>query len=60
MDDLQSRLANRVQLTSDGHKAYLDAVEDAQGAPDDPGHRGWLDRLTDKLVDMSEVGAADR
>jgi IS1 family transposase len=31
MDDLQSRLANRVQLTSDGHKAYLDAVEGAFG-----------------------------
>jgi IS1 family transposase len=31
MDDLQSRLANRVQLTSDGHKAYLDAVEGAVG-----------------------------
>ena len=28
----QGRLANRVQLTSDGHKAYLDAVEDAFGA----------------------------
>jgi IS1 family transposase len=25
IDDLASRLANRVQLTSDGHKAYLDA-----------------------------------
>jgi hypothetical protein len=23
MDDLRSRLANRVQLTIDGHKAYL-------------------------------------
>ena len=32
MDDLASRLANRVQLTSDGHRAYLDAVEDAFGA----------------------------
>jgi IS1 family transposase len=31
MDDLQSRLSNRVQLTSDGHKAYLDAVEGAFG-----------------------------
>jgi IS1 family transposase len=31
MDDLQSRLANRVQLTSAGHKAYLDAVEGAFG-----------------------------
>ena len=32
MDDLAVRLANRVQLTSDGHKAYLDAVEGAFGA----------------------------
>jgi hypothetical protein len=29
---LASRLANRVQLTSDGHKAYLEAVEGAFGA----------------------------
>lgn len=32
MDDLQSRLANRVQLTTDGHKAYLEAVEGAFGS----------------------------
>jgi IS1 family transposase len=32
MADLKSRLANRVQLTSDGHKLYLWAVEDAFGA----------------------------
>ena len=32
MDDLASRLANRVQLTTDGHKAYLEAVESAFGA----------------------------
>ena len=32
LDDLRQRLANRVQLTSDGHKAYLDAVEEAFGA----------------------------
>ena len=31
MKDLQSRLAHRVQLTSDGHKAYLEAVEEAFG-----------------------------
>lgn len=30
--DLASRLANRIQLTTDGHKAYLEAVEDAFGA----------------------------
>jgi IS1 family transposase len=32
MDDLRQRLANRVQLTTDGHKAYLSAVEEAFGA----------------------------
>ena len=32
MQDVASRLANRVQLTTDGHKAYLDAVEGAFGA----------------------------
>lgn len=29
--DLSSRLANRIQLTTDGHKAYLEAVEQAFG-----------------------------
>lgn len=29
MQDLASRLSNRVQLTTDGHKAYLEAVEGA-------------------------------
>lgn len=32
MDDLCARLANRVQLTTDGHRAYLEAVEGAFGA----------------------------
>jgi IS1 family transposase len=32
MDDVKDRLANRVQLTTDGHKAYLNAVEEAFGA----------------------------
>lgn len=32
MDDLAKRLADHVQLTSDGHKAYLEAVEGAFGA----------------------------
>jgi len=32
MDDLASRLANRVQLTTDGHRAYLEAVEGAFGS----------------------------
>jgi IS1 family transposase len=32
IDDLAGRLANRVQLTTDGHKPYLQAVESAFGA----------------------------
>ncbi len=32
MQDLASRLANRVQLTTDGHAAYLNAVESAFGS----------------------------
>jgi IS1 family transposase len=32
ISDLAARLANRVQLTTDGHKMYLDAVENAFGS----------------------------
>lgn len=32
MEDISSRLANRVQLTTDGHKMYLEAVESAFGS----------------------------
>ena len=32
MQDVADRLTDRVQLTTDGHKAYLNAVEDAFGA----------------------------
>jgi IS1 family transposase len=32
IEDLASRLAHRVQLTTDGHKAYLSAVENSFGA----------------------------
>lgn len=32
INDLKQRLANRVQLTTDGHKMYLEAVEKAFGA----------------------------
>ena len=32
MCDLKSRLSNQVQLTTDGHKAYLNAVPDAFGS----------------------------
>lgn len=32
IDDMATRLSNRVQLTTDGHKAYLEAIEGAFGA----------------------------
>jgi len=32
MQDVASRLTHRVQLTTDGHSAYLEAVEEAFGA----------------------------
>lgn len=32
MNDLKSRLANRVQITTDGHHLYLTAVGDAFGS----------------------------
>ena len=32
MNDVAERLSNRVQLTTDGHKAYLEAIEGAFGA----------------------------
>ena len=31
MHDLADRLSNRVQLTTDGHRPYLEAVESAFG-----------------------------
>jgi len=37
INDLAGRLAHRVQLTTDGHKAYIVAVEDAFGADVDYG-----------------------
>lgn len=35
ISDLKDRLAHRVQLTSDGHRPYLEAVEDAFGRQQD-------------------------
>lgn len=32
MHDLASRLSNRIQLTTDGHRAYADAVDSAFGS----------------------------
>lgn len=32
MQDVASRISNRIQLTTDGHRVYADAVEDAFGS----------------------------
>ncbi len=32
INDLKARIANRIQLTTDGHKVYINAVENAFGA----------------------------
>ncbi len=37
MDDLKERLANRIQLTSDGHRPYVQAVDDVFGRDIDYG-----------------------
>ncbi len=37
MSDVASRVRTRVQLTTDGHKVYVNAVEDAFGAGVDYG-----------------------
>ena len=37
INDLKDRLANRIQLTTDGHKVYINAVENAFGADIDYG-----------------------
>lgn len=51
IDDLASRLANRVQLTTDGHRAYLSAVENAFG------WNGVDYAMLDKIYGASPEGA---
>ena len=46
MQDLAKRLANRVQLTTDGHRAYLSAVEDRV-------------RQRDRLCDVGQMYGSD-
>lgn len=50
--DLAGRLSNRVQLTTDGHKAYLNAVEDAFGSEID---YAMLVKMYGKSPEGSEV-----
>ncbi len=37
INDLKDRLANRIQLTTDGHRVYINAIENAFGADIDYG-----------------------
>ena len=53
MHDLAERLAHRVQLTTDGHRAYLSAVEDAFGA-------GIDYAMLQKIYGNSEQGSETR
>lgn len=53
MADVADRLTGRVQLTTDGHRAYLDAVEDAFGADVDYA-------MLVKLYGASPTGAQGR
>ena len=51
IDDLAGRLANRVQLTTDGHKCYLNAIENTFG--------GQIDyAMLIKLYDAERPGEA--
>ena len=52
MYDLKARLASRVQLTSDGHKPYLVAVEDAFGCEID---YAQLQKIYGKVRETSET-----
>ena len=74
MDDLRDRLANRVQLTSDGHRAYLSAVEEAFGididyamlvkmygdAPDAGPERKYSPSVCTGAKKLRVVGSPDR
>jgi hypothetical protein len=52
--DLRSRLANRIQLTSNGHKAYLIGVAGSFGDMD----QRWTDftRVSQKSQEMIAAG----
>jgi IS1 family transposase len=52
MHDLKARLANRVQLTTDGYKPYFVAVEDAFGATVD---YAMLQKIYGKVTDTPET-----
>ena len=60
MEDLAARLANRVQLTTDGHKMYLNAVPAGFGTAVDYAmliklYGGRYDELGARMGDSTEV-----
>ena len=59
MRDLECRLANRVQLTTDGHHAYLEAVEDAFGGDVDYAQLGKIYRAQGGEVTEDEGEAVE-
>ena len=50
MQDVAGRLATRVQLTTDAHKAYLDAIEGAFGGDIDYAKLGCVPIATEGLI----------
>ena len=42
MEDVASRITNRIQLTTDGHRVYAEAVEGAFGADIDYAMLAWI------------------
>jgi IS1 family transposase len=59
MTDLASRLKNRVQLTTDGHRAYLNAVENAFGGDVDYAMLVKTYGNTQSIADQRRYSPAD-
>lgn len=59
LDDLRSRMANRIQLTSDGHKVYLEAVEGTFGGDVDYAQIVKLYGKTDEKTTEKRYSSGD-
>jgi hypothetical protein len=60
MEDLAGRLRNRVQLTKDGHRVYLEAVENAFGCEIDYAMRvtpAMEAGISDQVWTLEEIAA---
>jgi IS1 family transposase len=65
IEDLASRLANRVQLSTDGHQPYLSAIDDSFGNNIDYGrlikiYGPYTDKETNRRYSRSEFVRAER